>query len=492
MMACVAHESVERDRDHSSILGSLRGRRHFNENTIKLNFLHLNNPLGGYGYYYQASLRNLGLINQEPSRHVVTSLGEKVALAFEDCVRNTEFFSKFLDATKVPTAALVDYGKRGCLCMLPESTSPDRDILREVLLGINPRNEFDLKRRETLLLILNCVNLCSKLRLDLDNLAFLDSAYYHQILTDGEIIQLEFPVLFDDVLQKWRMFRAHDYFAYACESYLSSFLRMLDVHERTGLSLDGFLSLIDDEQTIEILSKILGTRFHVTTPNEIMIQDVLSALASRIMKRSMNNFLVQDSAIFDSVCTLSSEINERKIFDQLRKIFAQPQQFNLSEVSVLALALLLTLYARLLHLQKSANRYWRWMGGHSVGRATDLSPYKFVSQAEQKLIQDDLSIFEFLRWFIENYIIKQHQEVRNEKMQGMTVARPVSWFHRDGEVFRLDRMHKPAVRSSRFESCFHILKDLGYCKFNGQYTELTTDGKALLEKIRREGDVKWL
>lgn len=152
---------------------------------------------------------------------------------------------------------------------------------------------------------------------------------------------------------------------------------------------------------------------------------------------------------------------------------------------MLAFVLLILLYVRFYHFYKEADKYWIWLFQiqREGGRPTDLTLTKFVPALESKIEQGRFSVTDFLRWFIGEYVINQAKEVYWEKSL-TTSGKPRSWFYVEGDVYRKERDYEPKFRSSRFESAFTILNDLGLCKFNGHFTELTQDGVKMLRKFQ--------
>jgi len=485
MMACIAHQETtgNTDLDHSSILGSTKGQRVWRESgkTIKMTFPFLANRLGGYGYYYQASIGSLGLTEQENVKDVVTELGKQLALSFEKSVKDSEYFQNYIEKGSIPKDVLVDYGEKCCLCRLPRTTS-ELNLLREILFGMKKEtvgNTLHERRRETLSLILYCIHQASKYSLDLESESFLNNVYFHQLLVDDNIVQLDFPTGFSDVLERWRMFRSHDYFSYACESFLSTFLVMLEIH--SGLSFERFIEFVDNKNSINHLSTLLHRQLKGNNLKDINVSEIIKSITSLVFGTQVDIITAEVSEKFDSNCGLKSKLNEHHVVQKLEELFAS-DVFDPHGAVMSAFLLLLLLYLRFYHYWKKADKYWRWLGSCTL---TDLSPFRLVYDLEQKM-KGSLTVWGFLNWFIDSYVIQQAQEIYNEKALTGVFSRPISWFHKEDIMYVKDREYYPRHRNSRFSSCYTILKDLGLIEFAGQYAKLTKDGMSLLEMLGME------
>jgi len=481
MMACIAHQETLSDAslDHSSILGSIKGQRVWGESgdIIKMTFPFLANRLGGYGYYYRPSIASLGLTEHEDPKDTVTELGKKLALFFEKSIDDSKYFQYYVQKELIPKSILLDYGEKCCLCMLPQMTH-ERNLLREILFGLNKEAQDSTlakRRRETLSLILYCIHQAGKRNLNLESESFLDSIYYHQLLNDNTVIQLHFPDYFNDILERWRIFRAHDYFSYACESLLSAFLKMLDT--KSNLNFQQFIEFIDNKNTLNYLSTLTGTQVKGDSLKEVKISDIVNRISFLVCETTTNPLTIEVSERFDNSCNLKSQLNEHMLTQKIDDAF-ESNVFNLHEVITPAFLLLFLLYLRFYHYWKRANVYWRWLGGLTLH---DLSPFRILYDLEQKL-REDFTLLDFINWFVESYVIHQAQEIYNEKALSGGFSRPVSWFHKEGTIYVKDRDYFPRHRNSRFDSCYIILKDLGLSEFI-DYARLTKDGMNLFEKL---------
>jgi len=487
MMACIAHKETSTDPklDHSGILGSIKGQQIWrgSKNNVKMSFRFLANRLGGYGYYYRASLFNLGLTTTEEVRDVVTELGESLAITFERSIRNTEYFKKYVEKDIIPKRVLLEYGKKCCLCLLKENVM-ERELLKEILFGLTPElkdKTLHKNRRETLSLILYLIHQASIQHLELDEENFCNAAYFRQIVKDGRVIDLDIPDYFYDIIMRWRIFTSHDFFSYACESLFSAFLRTLEKYGQTGISLENFFSMISDDKSVEVLSSLLNVSFKNRTLKDIKINDVIADICRLTMGAHTSTVTIQMSEEFDQKCDLKSPLNEYSLAKKLEHFFTS-EDFDIHNAVMTCCLLLLLLYIRFYYHWKKSDKYWIWLGEHT---GSDLSPYRLIYDLEHKMTEEDLTLFDFLTWLIKEYVINQANRISAEKSLNTLMPRPIFWFHQEGSVYVKDRDYSPRHRNSRFYSCYTILRDLGLSEFTGEYTKLTNDGAEFLQGLMK-------
>jgi len=486
-LACIAHDEsgLNPKGDHSNILGSQKGGPKWRDSGTKLKmygFRHLGNRLGGYGYYYQASIRNLGLTKQEQIRDVLTPLGRKLAEAFEKAISQTRYYKKFIGENVIPKSVLSKYGSRCCLCLSCKSGTPDRKILRDIIFGLNPEAQGDRyhqNRQNTLATILYDIYILSRQPELLDGQTFLDIAYFRQFFTERAARNCVFPLQLKGTLERWKMFRSHDYFSYACESLFHTFLETLDIHRTTGLSFSEFIDIVDNVELIKELSSILETKLNGKSSVQVLVKDVLLQIVYLVTGHRPNKFNSNVSRESDSSCNLGSRINEHLLVTKLVNHF-KSEEFNMNKIVVWASLVLLLLHARFHWRTKSKDLSWRWLIQRSE---SDLGTSNLVFQLEHKLSNPNYTMFDFISWIYKDYILTQAISIYNQKVGTSLYSRPISWFHQDGKVYRIDRRYKPRFRNSRFYSCITILNDLGLCRFTGNNYKLTTDGKNLLKKL---------
>ncbi|MCW3999511.1 MAG: hypothetical protein NWE93_04675 [Candidatus Bathyarchaeota archaeon] len=488
-MACIAHNDImHNDESHSSIQGLRDSNpkwRNSGSNIDLKNFKHLHNDLGGYGYYYQASIFNLGLTNQDQLRHTLTPLGERLANAFEENIAKTKYFTEFIGKDSIPKSVFYDYGENCCLCLLPKNNL-ERNMLREIILGTNEEailfgNNKD--RQRTLALLMHIVDSIGSKYERVNDQVFLDILYFRQYLLDENATDYSCPQPLEDTLDKWKQFRAHDYFSFACETFLCCFLKQLSINKKDGLSLEQFVALFNTQQSIDELNKSIISNFK-GEPSDLQLTRIINFLIKSVLS-DQSEWDRNTSLEFDLKCNLLVEYNESALIQELYKEVRAGTSdlvWHLTQASVVLLLIYLRFYWRL----TSTNESWRWLIIQSKDRSrekTDLGVARFVNELTIKL-ENQFSLKDFVFWISHDYIITQAITINNVKERNSSLYNlPKTWFHEDGSVYRLDRDYTPRLRNSRFSTCTSILDDLGLTTTDNGIHELTIDGKIWLKKL---------
>ncbi|MCR3906992.1 MAG: hypothetical protein NUK62_08225 [Tenericutes bacterium] len=481
-LACISHSEIVSDNNHENIQGAIKGRRKWRDSSdpVKMQgFAHLGYRLGGYGYYYQASMRNLGLTETKPTRDVLTPLGLKIAENFEKAISKTKYFKGYINKKEIPKEILIDYGKKCCICLSPDSNSSEYELLRNILFNkISSLTGllFHERRKQTLSLILYIVDTLGQESLTINEEAFLNNVYFRQYKYNSQVINHNFPDYLKDITEKWRFFRCHDFFSYGCETLLSYFLDTLDQHKHrlTGLSLSAFIDYIKKD-ILDILSVFLKKEF--SHSHSIDLRDIHLSLLSLVLQRDVKEFNSQISKEFDRSCGLNSQINESTLSSVLEGINSKKSE--LTNPVANTILLFLTIYSRFYHKYKNNDSNWIWFKEKSK---TDLSPYHLIKELDSKISQSEYSLIDYITWIYKRYIISWSTTVFEGKSSSL-YAHPQAFFHSDKDVFRVDKLYTPRFRDSRFYSCSSILADLKLCKKSENHQSLTSEGKAFLAEI---------
>jgi predicted transposase YbfD/YdcC len=159
----------------------------------------------------------------------------------------------------------------------------------------------------------------------------------------------------------------------------------------------------------------------------------------------------------------------------------QAEEATPSDLLCTASALLCLLFARFLNIQQSRDPFWSTLVTHTYS-AKDQNPDRFILDIRKK-VEHGLTIEQFLHWFLDSYIVAQADQVFKERINVSSLSIPASWITIEGKTIRKQRDYDASLSSSRFHSSYQILTDLSLCKFNGAFTELSTDGRRLLESL---------
>ena len=404
--------------------------------------------MGGYGYYYQASLEKLDLTKRQPIKDSTSDVGSQVAIAFQQSVGTTKI--PILKSTSITKDQLRELGRKACLCQISSPSSLERELVQKVMFAQNGSITNDsghILRRETLATILHIISFLETCGGTLTERIFLDGLFYNQIDLGSSIVTYAPPIELSNVSDKWKIFRAHDYFKYACEALFASFLKSLDAHINSGLTLDAFLNEIFSRELTTNVAAILSIR-RLDDLKTVSLHDAVSRFCA------IPNFDAPTSRLFECNTGLSSNLNESKLTLLLDEGISKAI-CNAADFAAIGIVLSFLLFARFLHRQLSRDGNWNWLS-RRVSRNTDNALSTFVLEIGSKL-QSSILFRDFAEWFFKSHIIDQATLVFLEKMESASYSRPISWFTKDGQVYRKDRDYLPGFANSRFNNTLQIL-----------------------------------
>lgn len=488
MLSCLAHEEeASPGRNHRGINGSNKGKRAWNETQQELNldFGFFGHRLGGYGQYYQASLANLGLLSMPPEGGAFeqpTQLGLQVAEAFGAKVVSGGLHQLSLQG-RASKSSLQKIGRKVCLCRLRDPEARDRDILRDLFFGSMP--EFserlsDVRRRDTLTLFLFLADVAGSNGYKLTDQMFLDACYFGQMQGGEKVVDVEIPGVLTGTAQLWKMFRAHDHVAFAAEAYFTCFLEFVSIDPTVGKTLEEFLESTRSSSVRGAFSEIELVRLATAKLAEGPLSEVVDAIARSAGISGFMEGLPETSERFDQGVRISSGLNE---YEAVKKLEDSLLGEELQPATVYAAGAVLTLvvWMRLLWMIDRVPGHWRWLLRHT---GADLSPARYVQDLQSALQETDLTLLEYIDWFVRRYVIEQARTVYLDRAASYT--KPRSWFHREGSQYKRDREFWARHRNMRFESTSSILDDLGLVNTLVDRVELTDDGAELLRRMVNE------
>ena len=215
---------------------------------------HLGAAEGQFGAAYKGSLINLGIFKTDKERvkdeadtdtaeldqetqdidvRELSDLGKRLAKAFDQSVRNTEYVKqKWTLRDAVDTGILNEFGSRAGLCEIAGKSALDRDVLRNVFFAkyeemIQPGQQ---RRRMSLLLLLECVGQAHAAGASFGNGSFSDICYFGAVLSDDDAptkTTVSIPPTLTDIYERWRIFYTQNYLTVALQSMLVGCVRVL-------------------------------------------------------------------------------------------------------------------------------------------------------------------------------------------------------------------------------------------------------------------------
>ena len=481
MMSCIAHEQlVGKGTIHLDINGSDKGRRVWRESSqeINLNFGFFGNRLGGYGQYYQGAIARLGLtampdntLFEQPSE-----LGQAICRQFETIAKNSGF--KDLSRKKtVSKEELEKCGKNICLCTLKLSKANDRQSLREVFFPLkSSEGSVDFYRQQTLALILLCCETSAKHNYLLNDQLFLDACYYGQV-GEKKVFPIVFPKSFAPTVLRWKIFRAHDYLAYSAEALLSQFLALI-AEQPSGATQEDFVNKLSSEDAFLQFKSQINLKLPSSDFSQISIGTLLDLLSKAQGFKAFTSDPIEISKQFDESVNLKSSSCERTAITVMEDYFEE--ELTRPELTVASWMILLAfIYQRFFWSHKTKQSQWGEFLIKNTNLSRGLSPATFIASYDN-LVQKNASLLDFIKWFVEQYVIEQAKRIYEDKSFSFQY-KPKCWFHKEEDRYIKERDYQPGHRNARFESAINILEDLGLVTVSDLAIELSTDGTKLLQ-----------
>lgn len=483
MLSCLGDEQLKgRDRTHTNINGSEKGRRKWTEagKTIPLDFRYFGNRLGGYGQYYQGAIARLGLITipEDSFFEQPTKQGMEIVKAFESVARKSGF-KDLMNRKTVKKEDLKESGSGVCLCRLKTKEADDLKVLRKVFFDLGGLgNTADLFRQQTLCLIMFCSNVAANHGLMLSDQHFLDACYFGQMRENGDAFSANIPAVFNETVARWKLFRAHDYLAYSAEAILHSFLEFLS-EVPSGGTVNDFLNRLSALDALKVIRELTGARVKKIGFSNTSLREILDSMSQAQGLDVFAGNEIEVSQKFDRKVLLSSDYSEYVSIKMMEEYFGEESPRNEARLASW-IPLLFSTYMRFLWVYKTKQKAWGWLIRHT-NEGHGLSPATFIVTLEG-LIKKDGTIADFVRWFVEDYVVKQAEQVyENKSLSFQYKAR--CWFHKEEDRYVKDREYEPGHRNTRFESTINILEDLGMIKVKGSTFEPTRDGHRFLAKL---------
>lgn len=479
MLACVSHEEIEPDKNHNDINGANTGRRIWSEGleTISLNFTYFGHRLGGYGQYYEGSLVNLGLIEQgeEDEFERPTELGKKIIKPFERLANDSKILS-YLGKRKIPRNAVQEIGKKICLCKLTEQEDSEKKSLQDLFFGYSGYNDkYSSWRQKSLALILSIIEQSQKNKVILDSQNFLNASYFNEIINDGKISKINIPNELIEISQKWKLVKAHDNLSLTTESILQCFLQILNENLSQGISLDEFFDLTLQESGKQI-SNILKI-----DEKENLLKNDLKNILKLIFQSDEVFFDISDieksSLEFDKNVLISSKISELTCIANLDELISK-KELDIPKIVANGILLVLQTAIRFAWRVESQDDAIRWVMRLEKG---DIGIAEFTNYVRQILESEKLSLEDFIRKFIQKYVIFQAEDVYKDKIR--TSPNPKCWFHKEGNNYVKDRDYKARHRSIRFPSAISLLNDLELVNSSENLLDCSDKGHQMLSRV---------
>ncbi|MBS1263835.1 MAG: hypothetical protein MAG715_01027 [Methanonatronarchaeales archaeon] len=475
LLSCIAHRAENGSEDHRAMEGEIKGSRTWEEgeDTVDLDFRFLSSLGGGYTQDYRGPTHTIGLlrITEGDKYDKPTDRGKEIASLFDKVATKAglKAISKKSTATK---RGLLEAGKSVCLCRLGDEDAPEREALREIFLRdrSSSSDKRHIFRKQSLLYILFLAERVGQLGTPLDTSTFRSASYLRAIPTGDTYQSIAIPEELNEIVERWSIFTANDFFTYCLECLLSSFLS--EIEGGGTNNPDDFVSDI----TRDSLSLIESITEDIDSPETTNLSYLVESTSQSITETSWGEPYREPSREFDRRVGLDHHLNEVKLVEELEAAMANNR--NQEKIGSVWIVLLLTLYMRNFRLKETRSSSWAWIQNHANN---DLSIVRFVDYLHQEVLNQRLTVEEFARDFFNEYVIR---EARNIALSKPNIP---TYFSRGEDGYVMKRDHDAGHRTTRLNSSKSTLRDLGLATLGDTSISPTQDGLKILDKFVNGG-----
>ena len=120
---------------------------------------------------------------------------------------------------------------------------------------------------------------------------------------------------------------------------------------------------------------------------------------------------------------------------------------------------------------------WDWL---SKLQRDDIGMKEFCSEIMSEFKTDQTSFREFIRSFIKNRVIINHDKIYRAKLHSNSVQK--NFFEKAGNNYRQVRERKAEHRNIRFDSVVSLLNDLDLVNLSDNTLECTVEGEKTIKR----------
>jgi hypothetical protein len=402
----------------------------------------------------------------------LSPLGIRLANAYEQCIGGLDSVAHVSTIQRrCKVGNLRKWGARGGLCELADSSSPDRNILREVFFAHEAtRKSSHFIRNRSLLLIMDLTRQLSAQDRALNEAAFGSAVYYDGIVfDDGEEIKIDWAAPLVDIATRWRMFYFHHYMSVSLEGAFAWLITQVAETGLAGASVTDLCDSLNSPSAQDPVAEVLGVA--MTKPfGKLRPADLF-----RHYLNGHEGLDVNSSKALDKALRSDKAVSE----DRLEQLIRDRSVMQLQSGLALPMLLLGVTLAR--YTQWEGTDYGNWLASASTDPYVDIVPPSLARGLNRRFGAwwncrwADVSKFVLTR-----YVVQQHQSMSFER----TAKGDRCLLQVDGDNVTTqpnEIYEKIGMGNARFNSAVRILKDLGLLldRSNG-VTTLTKDGAKLL------------
>jgi hypothetical protein len=430
---------------------------------ISLKQKYFQNTLGGFGQYYLTPMRAMGIVaDPEAPRFVyrLTDRGEKLAIAYEDSIKHTQYFQRLQDQFQLETISreeAIELGESGCLCHQSLSRGEDREILLDTFFRLDEATTLDnphARRRNSFGVALDLI---THGRGQFNSDILRPALYLGQYNADTKYTPS--PEIMEWA-KRWQMVEVRHIYSFALQCLWGAFI--LELEEKLAIKREDWFAWIKeklDQFNWDLAYKALSEALCKQAGQD---KDFASLLDTR-------------PAEFD----LDFDLNEYSLYQTARN--HNEDSLALFQCGV---QLLIFFYLRFFTDYQEEDPVWQEMAGRQRLPIND-----YFSQMSEALAVPGFSTFEWLKWVYQTYIWEQHEMMALNKLRYQNYD--TFKFYYEAGTFHWPmgkgNFHVPiGLTSNRLFNCLTMLIDFGLVIENDDATlTLSDEGVQLHADILR-------
>jgi hypothetical protein len=460
-MACYAHH--EEDKGLEGVIGSQRSGAIWREarpNPIDLEAninRYFQNELGGFGQYYLAALRFMGLLGEQINQRDVyqlTKRGEALAKAYEDSIANSRYFAALSEGAvnHLSYKDALDYGEVACLCVDALAKGKDRDLLREVLFRLEDGKNIEANhksRQLSLSLLLDMVRQSG-------NAVFQESL--RSVLYLGKFSSkhsYEPLASLRSSYQRWHYVQVRQLYTNAVQILWHIFLDYLQnkaAHD--GILFEEFILWIEHQSSSDLLNMTLND-YIASKLHEAGYETDWSVAEAFVKSIEFKN---------DALSLFDKQVSEKaytvqQVVDMLCELFLRCYPYQLNEDPL-------------------------WKEFSVANQESHRLPMSDFFKAFEGHLNANRSFRDLLDWLYRDYILSQHEYIAIRKLR-YNHYDTFKFHYREGRFYHTAKAYQQPIRHPglRLNNALTMLIDVGLVDENQGICQLTADGHQYLGAV---------
>lgn len=395
-----------------------------------LDFSNIKIP-NGWENNYKMPMYDFNIIETDlgmPSGIKVTFSGKKIAFAYQDSIKSSQFYKKYLQESVISKQVIAELSKFSCPCLLFKPQIKVLENERNIIIdNMLKKREIESPNyiQEKLTAILSSIYLILHYmsRLNSKGCPFTYQTLRHtlstQVYNDSKIYSP--PEEYREIYRRWELYNLDSLLVFSLESALAGFLEFL--HENND----------------NIKSSQLNTRI-----KDYLLTEMKKL---RIENLTLYSSLIKTFESIDLLPTLKLSDLEKRLIEEIRG------QTSLKKT---IFSFLLCVYVQALFIRKQVSQDYKnamkFLLENSYRDGMELSLFQSISETE------DISLEDFLtEVFFEKWIISRQLDTRSRR------NKEIAWFsfNRETDTYNWESNYSPGLyRAARSEILMTFLLNL--------------------------------